>query len=434
MNITRRQIKPGVWLNHLKSDKFKTACMSITLLTQLDRETASMNALIPAVLRRGTSVYGDMEALSARLDELYGTAIEPAVRRIGEIQCIGFYASVPEDAFLPGGAGVLRPAIELMCQMLVSPNTRGGLLLPQYVDDERDKLLDILRSRINDKLGYSVLRCIEEMCCFESFGVYKLGSEEETENIRYKKLTKHYKQLLLESPIEIFYCGRESVEKVASAFADGLATLPRGEINYDIGTEVRMNSVEEAPRLVTEELSVSQGKLVMGFRLGECMEEPDKAALLVFNAVLGSGTNSKLFMNVREKLSLCYFASSIVDTHKGIALVATGIDFDNFEKTRDEIFNQLAAVAKGDISDDELASAKACVASDLRSVMDSPGELEGFFLSQILDGLDYGPQELACLAEEVTKNEVAEIAAGLECDMIYFLKGGDEVSEPDDMP
>ena len=201
MDATRTEIMPGVWLSHLRTDKFKTACLSLNLLTQLQRETASLNALIPYVLRRGTSRYSDMDALSARMDELYGTAIEPVVRRIGEIQCVGFYASIPEGEFLPGKEDVLRPACELLGQLLLSPITRGGLLLPAYVDSEREKLVERIRSRVNDKRSYSVLRCIEEMCCYEDFAVSRLGSEEEAEAIRYQKLTKQYRTLLQSSPV-----------------------------------------------------------------------------------------------------------------------------------------------------------------------------------------------------------------------------------------
>ena len=134
MEYSRTELLPGVFLNHLRSDKFKTACISLSLLSQLRRESASMNALIPYVLRRGTTRYGDMESLSRRMDELYGTAIEPVVRRIGEIQCIGFYGSFPEDEYLPGGEKLLHSAVELMGEMLLSPNTRGGLLQQSYVD------------------------------------------------------------------------------------------------------------------------------------------------------------------------------------------------------------------------------------------------------------------------------------------------------------
>ena len=153
------------------------------------------------------------------------------------------------------------------------------------------------------------------------------------------------------------------------------------------------------------------------------MEEPDYPSLYVFNSVFGAGATSKLFVNVREKLSLCYYASSMLDLHKGLMLVASGIEFENFAAARDEIFAQLDSVKRGDITDEELEAARSCVASDLRSLTDSQGELEGFYLSLALDGLDCSPLELAELCEEVTKQDVIDVANSVECDMIYFLKG-----------
>lgn len=432
MEFNRTELMPGVFLSHLRSDKFKTACMSVTLLTQLRRETAAMNAVIPFVLRRGTTRYGDMEQLSRRMDELYGAAVEPVVRRIGEIQCIGFYGSFPEPDYLPGGEALLGDTCALMAQLLLDPATRGGLLLPQYVDSEREKLLDIIRSRMNDKRSYALTRCIEEMCCYEDFAVSRFGSESEAENIHYKKLTRHYRELIQTCPVEIFYCGKTDFKAVSAAMREAFSTMPRGEIDYDIGTDLRMNAVEDHVRFVEEEMDVTQGKLVLGFRLGECMEEPDIPALYVFNAVYGSGATSKLFMNVREKLSLCYYASSAVYLHKGIMLVSSGIEFDKLDAARDEILAQLDSVRRGEITDDELRSAKKSVASDLRAVQDSLGELEGFYLSQALDGLDYGPAELAALAEDVTKEDVQAIAESIECDLIYFLKGSGEEDGSDD--
>ena len=432
MEFNRNELMPGVFLSHLRSDKFKTACMSVTLLTQLRRETAAMNAVIPFVLNRGTTRYSDMEQLSRRMDELYGAAVEPVVRRIGEIQCIGFYGSFPEPDYLPGGEALLGDTCALMAQLLLDPATRGGLLLPQYVDSEREKLLDIIRSRMNDKRSYALTRCIEEMCCYEDFAVSRFGSESEAENIHYKKLTRHYRELIQTCPVEIFYCGKTDFKAVSAAMRDAFSAMPRGEIDYDIGTDLRMNAVEDHVRFVEEEMDVTQGKLVLGFRLGECMEEPDIPALYVFNAVYGSGATSKLFMNVREKLSLCYYASSAVYLHKGIMLVSSGIEFDKLDAARDEILAQLDSVRRGEITDDELRSAKKSVASDLRAVQDSIGELEGFYLSQALDGLDYGPAELAALAEDVTKEDVQAIAESIECDLIYFLKGSGEEESSDD--
>ena len=432
MDISREEILPGVELTCLRSDKFKTACLSLSLLTQLKRETASMNALIPLVLRRGTTQYPDMEALSRKLDELYGTAIEPVVRRIGEIQCIGFYASIPETDFLPGRQDVLCNTAELMGQLLLSPVTRGGLLLPDYVESEREKMAELIRSRVNDKRGYAMLRCMEEMCCYEDYAVSRFGSEADCESIHYQKLTRHYRSILQTSPVEIFYCGRADSRRVARVFRDALSMLPRGEIDYDIGTDVRMNAVEAQPRYVEEEMNVSQGKLVIGFRLGDVMEEPDIAAIYVFNSVFGSGSTSKLFVNVREKLQLCYYAGSSVDIHKGIMLVSSGIEFDKFNAAKAEILSQLAEMKNGNITDDELNAAKSGIASALRSGMDSQGELEGFFLSQTLAGLDYGPMELAQLVEEVTKDSVVSVAKSVECDLVYFLKGSGEAAEDEE--
>ena len=430
MEVTRTELLPGVFLTHLRTDKFKTACLSVNLLTQLNRETAAMNALIPAVLRRGTTRWRDMEQLSRRMDELYGTAIEPVIRRIGEIHCLGFFASFPEPAYLPGGENLLGEVCSLTAELLLSPNTRGGLLLPQYVDSEKEKLADLIRSRVNDKRSYALQRCIEEMCCYEDFAVSRFGSLEECESIHYKKLTKHYRELVRSCPVEIFYCGRSANRAVCAALRDAFGGMPRGEINWDIGTDLRMNAVEDHVRYVEERMDVSQGKLVMGFRLGECMEEPDRAALHVFNAVFGSGATSKLFLNVREKLSLCYYASSAIVLRKGLMLVSSGVAFENFEKARDEIFAQLEAVKKGEISDEEMTWARRAVASDLRATLDSQGDLEGFWLSQALDGLDYGPAELAELVGEVTKEDVMAVANSLECDLIYFLRGEDEAADP----
>lgn len=432
MEYSRTEIRPGVWLTHLREDKFKTACFSVSLLSQLNRETASMNALIPFVLRRGTASFPDMEALSARMEELYGTVVEPIIRRIGEIQCSGFYASFPEDDFLPKGEGVLKDTIELTLDLLLSPVTRGGLLLPAYVESERDKLLDLISSRMNNKRSYAVLRCIEEMCCCEDFAVSRYGDEESCRSINYKKLSRHYRILLQTSPIELFYCGRASLRDVKALLRDHLSTLPRGEIDTEIGTEIRMNALEAEPRSTVEEMDVAQANLVIGWRLGECMDDPDFAALYVFNDLFGGSTGSKLFLNVREKLSLCYYASSIIDIRKGLLLVSSGIQLTNLDAAKAEIFAQLDAVCRGDFSEDDLRTAKAGVISDLRSIPDSQGALESFYLSQAVAGADYSPTDLAELVNEVTAEQVIDIAKSVECDQIYLLKQDSSPEEEND--
>ena len=430
METVRTELIPGVWLTALRSDKFKTGCLSINLLTQLKRETAAFNAVLPFVLRRGTRFHPDMQTIAAELDSLYGTGVEPIVRKIGEIQCIGFYASFPDDKYLPAGSEAFEKAANLSCEMLLAPNTRGGLFLPAYVESEKEKLLELIRSRVNEKRSYAHFRLLEQMCCYEDYAVSRFGTEDTAESIYYQKLTKYYHSLISASPVEIFYCGSMEASKVADILSDALSGMTRGEINYDIGTDIRMNAVEDKVRSFVDEMSVTQGKLVMGFRLGECMEEPDLAAIYVFNAVYGSGVTSKLFMNVREKLSLCYYASSLVDTHKGIMLVSSGVDFDKVDEAKSEILAQLEAVKSGDISDEELEAARRSVASDLRACLDSQGELEGFYLANTIDGLEFSPDELAALVCDVSREDVIKIASSVVLDAEYFLRGGGEDNEP----
>ena len=423
---TRTEILPGVNLNHIQTDKFKIAVMSISMLAQLERETASMNALIPFVLRRGTAHYGDIEKISNRLDELYCATIDPVVRRIGEIQCVGLLASYPEDAYLPEGEAVAKDAVKLLCEMLINPITRGGLLLRSYVESERQKLADVIRSRVNEKGVYAMTRCIEEMCCFEDYSVGRYGSAEDCEAVKYKKLTQQYHTLLETAPIEIFYCGSQPSKTVAGWLRDALCTMPRGEINYEIGTDVRMNSVEEEPRIYTETLDVTQGKLVIGFRLGECMEDPDKAALSVFNTVYGAGVTSKLFVNVRERLQLCYYASSSADSHKGLLFASAGIDFDRFEDAKNEMLRQLDEIRNGNITDEEMEYAKKGICSDLASMQDSQTAMESYTISNILDGWLVSPEEYSELVKDVTKEDIIAIANSTVCDLIYFLRGDED--------
>ena len=432
MRQVRKEILPGVFLTCLQTDKFKTGLLSISFLTRLTREDAAPNALIPNVLRRGTRSCGDMDAIAARLDGLYGARIEPLVRKLGEIQAVGFWADFVDDRFLPGGGeNLLEEIAGLVGEMILSPNTRGGLLLKPYVESEREKLLEDIRARMNDKIAYSRYRLTELMCAAEDYAADVLGTEESAENIGYVALTKRYKTLISESPAEVFYCGSADAARVEAAVLDSLTTLPRGELDPDLGTDVRMNTVEENTRYFTEKMDVSQGKLVIGFRLGEIMEDPDIPAIRLMNTVFGGGVSSKLFMNVREKLSLCYFASSGVDLFKGVMFVVSGIEPNNRDVALAEIFRQLDAVREGEITDDEFSAAKLALMSQLRGVTDGAGELESFWLSQNVLGLDYGPDEMAALVEDVTKEQVAAVARSVVCDMVYFMTGEEDGDEQD---
>ena len=432
MDILRKEILPGVFLTTLRTDKFKSDCLSVNLLTRLSRETVSMNALLPRVLLRGSAFHPDLDAIAAACDELYGAKILPSVRKRGEILCVGLYAGFLADRFAPDGAALLEPAARLLGELLLSPSTKGGLLRRDYVESEKEKLVDDIRAKVNDKRSYAVDRLAEEMCCYEDYGCDDMGSEADAAAVGYVELTRWYHDLLQTAPVEIFYCGASEPERVAAACTDALITLPRGEIDYDLGTDVRMNAVTAEPREFDETMDVAQGQLCLGFRLGECMEDPDFAAIAVFNALYGGSVTGRLFENVREKLSLCYYAWSACDSFKGVMLVSSGIAPENRAKAGAEILAQLEAVRAGDFTDEELLHARKYCASGLRALTDSPGALEEFYLSQTLKGLDYGPAELAGLCEMVSRDDVLAVAAGIELDSIYFLHGAADADEEED--
>ena len=419
----RRELFPGVWLRTVHTNKFKSAYLSITLMAPLDPETAAANALVPSVLRRGTAVHPDMESLSAALDQLYGGAIEPAVRKKGETQCVGFVASFLDDAYALEGEKILEPAANLLGEVLLKPYTRDGAFDPDYTAGEKANLLDRIRGQINDKRTYATHRLTQLMCGEEAFGVDKLGDEARVEAITPASLWQRYQELLGEAAVEVYYCGSAEPGRVEEAMRSALAGLPVNEDRLDPDCEVRISAGPE-PRVIEEAMDVTQGKLAMGFRTGgqTCWEE-DYPALVLCNAIFGGTTLSKLFLNVREKLSLCYYASSMLEKMKGLVLVSSGIEFDKYRQARDEIMTQLDNIRTGKIEDWELEGARRTVVSSHLAALDDQARQEEFWLGQAVAGLDDTPEELAARFENVTREQVMAAARRLELDTIYFLKG-----------
>ena len=420
---TRIDLMPGVHLRAIHTDKFKSAYLSVTFMAPLGKETASVNALVPYVLRRGCQEYPDMEALSAALDELYGGAIEPVVRKKGETQCVGFVASFLDDAYTLEGETILEPAAKLMGQLLLQPCTENGRFKGEYVDGEKANLIDRIRSQINDKRTYATQRLKQLMCEEEAYGVDAWGDEESAAAITGEALWKCYQNLLAGCEVEVYYCGSAKPERVESAMREMLADLPRNEETEETACEVRLTAGTE-PQIIEEAMDVTQGKLAVGFRTGGMtVWEEDYPALVMLNAVYGGTTMSKLFMNVREKLSLCYYASSSVERMKGILWVSSGIEFDKYQQARDEILAQLEAVRRGKIEDWEMEGARRILVGTHLSTLDEQGRQEEFWLGQTVAGLEESPEEVAARFESVTKEQVAQAAQKLELDTIYFLKG-----------
>ena len=420
MNRNRTEIMQDVYLTYLGAKKFKTGALSAQFLTPLRAETASANALLPAVLHRGTVRCPDMVQLSAAMDRLYGAQIDDTVRKKGETQCIGFVASVIDDAFVPGGEQLLEPTAQLLGELMLDPVTRNGRFLTEYVESEKANLIDDIRSVRNDKREWADLRLMQEMCAGEPYGVRRLGDEESARKLNNRKLYEHSQELMSTSRLELFYCGSAERERVTDALLHAFAALPRGCVE-DLPLPQRIAAPSE-PRFITERMDVTQGKLSMGFRC----ESTDAPAMILANLLFGGYSNSKLFMNVREKLSLCYYASSQYARSKGILTVSSGIETRDYDRAREEILRQLQAVQQGQWEDWELPGARNTILSSLRAMPDSQRALENRYLGQIATGQWETPEELARQLLEVTPERICAAAQSVQLDTVYFLQRKEE--------
>ena len=318
---------------------------------------------------------------------------------------MGFAASFLDDAYALEGEPVLEGAAALLGELLLRPRTEKGMFYPDYVAGERSNLVDRIRAQVNDKRYYALSRLTQLMCEGEAFGVDKLGDEGRAAALTPRKLWKRYQELLSTAEIELYYCGSAAEERL------------------EADCEVRLHAGAE-PRLEEERMDVTQGKLALGFRTGgiTCWEE-DYPALVMCNAVFGATPLSKLFLNVREKRSLCYYASSNLEKMKGLLLVSSGIEFGQYQQARDEILAQLEAVRRGEIEDWELEGARRTLIGGHRSTLDDQSRLEEFWLGQTAAGLDTGIEELVEGLKAVTREQVAAAAQKLELDTVYFLNG-----------
>ena len=404
MYENRREIMQDVFLTYLPARKFKTSRLTVNLITGLERAGASANALLPAVLSRGTVRHPDMESLSAAMDTLYGATVDSVVRKKGERQCIGFAADFIDDAFTPHGERLLEPVAELMGEMLLEPLTRNGSFLAEYVDSEKANLIDAIRSLRNDKRDWAEIRLMQEMCAGEPYSVLRLGDEETAGRITNQSLYVHGQALMASSRVEVIYCGSAEAQRVEDAVLTALAALPRGA--QTALPEVQRIQAPDTPRRIVETMDVTQGKLAMGYR---CSSD-DYPAMVLANLIFGGTSNSKLFLNVRERLSLCYYASSSYARSKNIMTVSSGVEQKDYDRAMEEIACQLAAVQNGEWEDWEQDGALQAMLSSLTSLPDSQGALENYYLGQIATDAGETPEELTAALREVTRERIMEAA------------------------
>ena len=415
----RLDLIPGVTLRTYPDRRFKQGCLTFQIVRPMRAEEAAMNALLPAVLLRGTEKHRDLRDITLRLDELYGASVGALVRRVGDYQTTGLSCGFIEDRFCIPGDQVLEPMIDFIRELLFQPILEDGGFCKSFVESEKKNLISTIESELNDKRIYAMGRMVKTMCKADSYGVPRLGDVESAAAIDPVTLYQHYQKILKESRIDIFYVGSAKLEEIAAMLKPVLESIERDYQSLPGQTPFQDAGGED----VVEEMDVTQGKLCMGFVTPITNRDRQFVPMQVMNTIFGAGMTSKLFVNVREKLSLCYSVGSGYYGSKGIITVSAGIDFDKEQQTREEILRQLKAMQEGDISQQELLAAKEAILSSLRGTHDSPGSIEGFYATSALSGLGLTPAEYMESIYAVTIDQVVQAAQAVKLHTTYFLKG-----------
>ena len=413
---------PGITLRACRDTRFKQGCLSFQLVRKMRQEEAAFNALLPSVLLRGTRRCPDLRSITEHLDELYGASVSPLVRRVGDYQTTGLYCGFMDDRFALPGDKVLEPMLAFLEEILLDSPLEEGAFLPSFVESEKKNLIATIESELNDKRTYSMNRLLRILCREDTFGVPRLGEVEQVAKITPQSLQEHYQKILKTSPIEIFYVGSAEASQVAQLLQPLVTKLGPRENNLQ--PQTAFHPCEKSD--VVETMDVTQGKLCMGFVTPIINRGEDFAAMQLLNVIYGSGMTSKLFVNVREKMSLCYSIGSGYYGTKGIMVVSAGIDFDKEQLTREEALRQLDICRNGGISEQELSSAKEALLSSLRSTHDAPSAIEGYYSTAALSGLIFSHSQYMEAVESVTTRDVVACAKSLELHTTYFLKGGSQ--------
>ena len=417
-NVTKIASLNGIEVFWLKTEKFKTNSINIFFIDDLKKETASKNALLPAVLRRGCRNHPTFQEIALYLEKLYGASFDCGVTKKGENQIIQFYIDHINDKFTGEQENLFEKSLELLLQIITDPVTKSDSFIPEFVEQEKGNLKNIIENRINDKSQYAVEKCFENMCKDEPFGIYEYGSVEDVMAITPDGLYQYYLSFLKTLPVKVFIAGdlkEENVKKVV----ERLSSIKIGAVK---NTAVSSNTVDSREvQHVSESMNVNQGKLSIGFRTNTSPRDPEYYSLFLYNTILGGGIHSKLFQNVREKASLAYYANSRLEKFKGLMIISSGIAIENKDKAIDIIMEQMKEIAGGNISDYEYDSSLYTIETGVKSMADSQLQMVDFYLGQIIAGSNDTLESLIEKVKKVTKEDVSKISQKIKLDTVYFL-------------
>lgn len=407
-------LKKGVNLHFVNTDKFKTNYLGFSFHRPLSKQESTVNSLLANILCRGCKDYPDTAALQRRLEELFGAELITGVKKKGDMQLVCVNFEFANEAYI----GSKQPVFEDVCNLAEQVVFGQIGFNPIYVEQEKENLKNQILAIINDKREYAQVRLIEEMCKQEPYGIMELGNVELLSDINADQLFGHYKNVLLKSAMDIFVVGKIDVDAVTKRIEKMTDALE--PYNGEPFHNVIVKEVADV-KTITQKEQINQAKLAMGFRTKTEGIDSDYDALVVCNAIFGGGPYSKLFNNVREKMSLAYYVFSRLDKFKGIMLVNSGIEIQNFQVAFDGIIDQVKAVKKGDFSNEDLMAAKLGMINAIRSVGDSQRLIEDYYIGEMLCGRQAGIDEFADAIMNVKAEQVINVAQKIQLDTVYFL-------------
>ena len=420
--LIRKKIGEEVYLNSVRDEKFKSDRITMNFITPLSRKDATVNALVPFVLRKGCKSCPDFTELNRRLAKMYGAILDADVSKQGGCQIIEVLLQTADDKFAINGEKMTEEGAKLLSDIVFDPNLdENGLFPEKDFELEREYLIDTINSDLNDKRTYAVHRAVEAEFEGEPFGISRYGYAEDAEKITGEELAAAWRSLVKTARIEIMFVGTGDPAAVEKVFAKRLEAVEREPLSVKKASPVPYKE----PKSLEEAMDIVQGKLVMGFRMGAPATEREKNAARVLSAIYGGTPFSKLFMNVREKLSLCYYVVSNFERGSGVMLVDCGIEFESREAAQAEILRQLDCICRGEITEEELANTKLIMKNGLGSVGDSLGGLDNWYMTCVLDDLVLTPEEDAAEIDKITAKEVVAMAKRAKLSTVFFLKGGE---------
>lgn len=422
--LTRKKIGDKIHMSHVIDRKFKHNRLSVNFIMPLVRETASDNAVVPFILRKGCRECPDFSSLNARLAELYGASLDAGVSKYSGYQVLEVSIRGLDNRFALENEDVTRECAALLASVVLDPKLdANGLFCAGDVESERRYVVDTINSLINEKRSYAISQCMQFMCEGEPVAVRRYGYTEYAEKITPESATAAYRRILETAPVEIMFTGSGDPAGAEEIFRDRFSGLKRASFDYELA---KLRTAADRVQEHTETMALSQSKLVMGMRCGDIQGREDVNATRVFAAMYGGTPFSKLFQNVREKLSLCYYCASRFDVATRLLLVDSGVEAENKQKAQDEILVQLEALKRGDFTDEELANTKLLINNSIRTTNDSLSSIEGWYVTQILRGQNVTPEEDVRAINAVTREQVIAAAKRISPDTVYFLTGNGE--------